>query len=107
MLLKKRLIPIVDNEKTIGLITFYIGNGDTNKYVRDDPWSILDDEPNDGTVCYIDQCITNKEASNHNFSWRVWRHINDYIRQTYPRVRVIRWNRLKGGIPHVYYHRIT
>lgn len=101
MLLKKRLIPILKGSKTVGLISFYIGNL-VSKYVRKNPWSILDDEPETGTTCFIDQCITDKKTCNHNYTWKVWKHFNNYIRQTYPKVKKIRWNRLKGGIAHVY-----
>jgi hypothetical protein len=105
MLERDRLVPIMFGSKMVGFITYYIGSI-TDKYVRDDPWSILDDCPESGTICFVDQLITNKEAGNWKHSRRVWRNFRDFIKNRYPKVHVIRWNRVKQGEPHVYYFSI-
>lgn len=102
MLKRNRLIRITVNGKMIGMITYFIGSlSDT--YVRDDAWSVIDDNPEDGTVCYIDQLITNKDKNNVTYSRAVWKYLVEKIRWYYPKVRMIRWNRVKEGKVHVYY----
>ena len=59
MLKKGRLIPFIIGDKLIGFVSFYITN-DVNKYLRDDPWTVLEDEPETGKVCWVDQCWTQK-----------------------------------------------
>lgn len=90
-----RLINLYTNDKNIGLITFFIGNGNVNKYVRENPWSIVDDEPIKGDTCYIDQLLTSKEKINRYASLRVWADIKKYMRDNFKNVKCIRWNRFK------------
>ena len=97
MMKKDRLIPIIKDNHLIGFITYYIGNDDVNKYVRDDPWVILDDEPFTGNICYIDQMITNKEDENHQYSWWIFGMLLGYICKQYPQVQFVRWNRYKNN----------
>jgi hypothetical protein len=93
---RDRLIPLTVNNKLGGFLTFYIGNGDVSKYVRDDMWSVLDDEPKTGTVCYIDHLIgKDRRLSPH--AVRIWHNIKKYIGFKYPQVQIIRWNRFKNN----------
>lgn len=105
MLEKDRLVPITFGSKLIGFITYYIGSL-TDKYVRDDPWSVLEDNPETGSICFVDQLITDKDVGNWKYSRKVWRNFRDFIKNKYPKVHVIRWNRVKQGEPHVYYKTI-
>lgn len=92
MLKKGRLIPFIMGDKLIGFVSFYITN-DVNKYLRDDPWTVLDDEPKTGKICYIDQVWTNKNIHRHSFE--IWRRLKLFISVEYPQVKIIRWNRWK------------
>ena len=106
MLEKDRLVPIMIGGHLAGFITYYIGSL-AEKYVRDDPWSVVDDDPEHGTICFVDQMITNKAKGNYRYSRAVWKYFREHISKTYPRVRAIRWNRVKQGVPYVFYHTIT
>jgi len=99
---RNRLIPIMgEDNQVVALITFYIGNGNPSKYVREDSWSVVNDEPT-GNVCYIDHLITDGEKDNPRKSYAVWHHVKDYIKQSFPLVEKIRWNRFKGGKVNVH-----
>lgn len=100
MLVKDRLIPITQEDSLVGFITYYIGS-DVDTYVRDDPWSVLEDNP-DGEICFIDQAIMNHEKKYTEFSHSVWSEIKRIIKEKHPSVNLIRWNRFKGGKVHVY-----
>lgn len=104
MLEKDRLVPIVMGDKLVGFITYYIGSV-SEKYVRDDPWSVLEDNT-DGSVCFVDQLITDKNKENIKFSRTVFKNFKNHIATKYPKVHVIRWNRVKRGVPHVFYKSI-
>lgn len=107
MTLRGRLVPILDNgNHVIGFITFYIGDNDTNKYVRDDMWSVVEDEPLNGTICYVDHLITNKDKLNAKKALFVFEVFKQMIKDRFPQVRTIRWNRYKNGGAHVYYKSI-
>jgi len=98
---RDRLIPIVENNKVVALITFYIGNGNPSKYVRENMWSVVDDEPNGDTV-YIDHLVASGDKDNPYKSLVVWKYIKKYLKDKFPSVRLIRWNRFKGGKVNVY-----
>ena len=98
---KNRLIPILEKGKVIALITFYIGNGNVSKYVRDNMWSVLEDEPKTGDTCYIDHLLVPGKHY-HKYTWRVWRKLRMYIAREFPRVNLIRWNRIKGDKSNVH-----
>lgn len=103
MLLRERLIPLYRGNKLGGLLTFFIGDGNIDKYVRNDPWTIIDDEPDTGHVCYVDQLITDKNINNRKYSWAVITNFIRYIQEKYPLVDTVRWNHLKGGQVHVFH----
>jgi hypothetical protein len=102
MMTKDRLIPIVKGNVLIGIITYYIGSSDNiDKYVRDDPWTVLDDEPTTGDICFIDQLIGDKEYKNFKESFKIFSMVCDHIQSKYPQVQLIRWNRVKKGEVYV------
>ena len=92
MLKKGRLIPFIIGNKLIGFVSFYITNN-VNKYLRDDPWTVLDDEPETGKVCWIDQVWTAKNA--HKYSFKIWHRLKQHLRTNYSQVETIRWNRYR------------
>jgi len=89
-------MPITKNDRVKGFITYYIGDDDEDKYVRDDPWSIVEDDPK-GNTCYIDQLITDKQPGNAKYSYQVFKEFKNHIRKCFPNVKYIRWNRVKNG----------
>jgi hypothetical protein len=102
MLKVGRLVPIQIGNRLVAIVTFYIGSI-VDRYVRDDPWSVLKDEADTGTICFVDQLISDKGKENHKYSFIVWRKFKNYIRSEFPKVRVVRWNRVKGDKVYVYY----
>ena len=103
MAAKERLVPVLDDvNKVIGFMTFYIGNGNVDKYIRHDMWSVLDDEPDTGEICYVDQLITNKDKLNPKRSFKTFNLFKQMIKERFPQVHTIRWNRYKKGRVHVY-----
>lgn len=93
MLKKGRLIPFIVGDKLIGFVSFYITN-DVNKYLRDDPWTVLDDEPETGKVCYIDQCWS---KNSHRYSFKIWKGLKQFLKFNYPLVEEIHWKRWKNN----------
>lgn len=103
MIAKDRFVPIIINGKVRGFITYFIGGNDSCKYIRNNPWSIVDDEPTHGTICYIDQCISNKSINNAKYSMQVFNEFIGHIRRKFPRVHTIRWNRFKNKKLYIYH----
>lgn len=100
MLHKKRLIPFFAGDKLICFISFFITNN-PNKYIqRDNPWSIEEDDPNTGKICYIDQIWSNRKA--HNYSFEIWRRLINFIKLNFPKVQEIYWHRWKNEQIHIY-----
>ena len=97
MLAKNRLMPFFRNNKMVCFLTFYIGTiADKDKFVRTDPWSIVDDN-SDGDICWIDQLITSKKSENPKLSYEIWRRFKNFIKENYRNVKHIRWNHWKNG----------
>lgn len=95
MLERDRLIPFITDKRLIGFMTFYICfDGDENKYIRDDPWIVLEDNES-GDVCYIDQLITDKHKDNAKMSYLIWHNFKKYIKEKFPNVKKIKWSRYK------------
>jgi len=94
MLKKGRLIPFIVGDKLIGFVSFYITN-DVNKYLRDDPWTVLDDEPEIGKIAYIEQVWTNKAA--HKYSFEIWKKLKQFLKTNYPLVEEIHWKRWRNN----------
>ena len=105
---RNRLFRISLDNKVKGLITFYIGSW-SEKYVRDNPWEVMNDEPETGTVCFVDHLLVpNKEKENPRYSFTIWNMLKNYIHKNYPKVRLIRWNRLnKQGESNAHYYFFT
>jgi len=101
MIKKDRLVPVYEDKRLLGMITFYIGNGDATKYIRDDMWSIVEDEPKTGKTCYVDHCVTDRNPKNKKHSFIVFKKFIIYIKQVFPQVEEVRWNRFKKGVSYV------
>ena len=98
MLKRNRLIPFFVRDKKTGedklfcIITFYIGNKvDEDKFVRDDMWSVLPDDIN-GNICFIDQWLKDQNYKNFH-SYEIWYRFKEHIKNNFPLVKTIRWNR--------------
>lgn len=98
MAIMGRLLPLRVGDRLGGFITFYIGDDD-EKYIRNNPWILLDDDP-EGTIAYIDQLITDKHLSNPKLSLEVWRYIKGFFKNNYPNVKCIKW--VRGGKRRTY-----
>ncbi len=99
---RDRLMMFHKNNKLQWFVTYYIGNGNSNKYIRNDPWTVLDDEPKTGTICYIDQLIANGDKINPRRLLEAFSYFTDLIKSQFPRVEHVRWNRFKNGKVFVY-----
>lgn len=95
MLKKDKLFPFIHEGKMWGFLTYYIGNDNTDKYVRDDMWSVLEDESETGNICYVDHYITTKNKANPRLSFGAWRDFKNYIRDKHPLIKYFRHNRYK------------
>ena len=78
-----------------GIVTFLIGDDDEKYLYNKEPWKIIDDDPNGGTL-YVDQLLiksatpirqVHKEASKF-FKWAV---------KTYPNVKRAKWVRVNAA----------
>ena len=101
---RNRLIPLRFKGKLKGLVTFYIANGNIEKFINRDPWHIVDDSP-DGETVYIDQCVTN-HAISPLMSLSIYHNVIDYIKSEFPAVKYVRWNRWKNDKLNQYKRRI-
>ena len=100
MLRKNRLIPFIRNGELICFISFYITNNPEKYIQRDNAWSVEEDEPEKGTIAVIDQLWSNREA--HKYSFQIWNNLIDFIKNTYPLVKKIRWNRWKNNRIYIF-----
>ena len=101
MLKKGRLIPFIIGDKLIGFVSFYITN-DVNKYLRDDPWTVMEDEPETGKVCWVDQVWVKNEYRCCKYSFKIWHRLKQYLKTNYPQVEKVRWNRYRHNITKEY-----
>jgi len=102
MLEKNRLVPVIYNNELISFVTFYIGNSeDERKYVRDDMWSVIDDDIN-GDTCFVDQAWSNKEIKCNGHQFRICKQFYDYVKNNFKNVKTIRWNRWKNNKVNIY-----
>ena len=93
MLEKGRLMPFIAGDRLGAFITFYICNkGEENKYLRDNMWSVEEDNPN-GNCCYIDQFWSDNNLANPKMSYRAWKGFKRYIKNTFRNVECIVWKR--------------
>ena len=108
MLKRNRLLPFFYKGKMICFISFFIGNkNEEGKFVRDDPWSVLDDDSN-GDMCFIDQLWTNKTSHwiNHKLTYMVWHNFKNFIKENYPQAEYIYFRRWKNNKVNIYIKRI-
>ncbi len=89
-----RLIHLATNDGRQGILTYFIGNGNPNKYQKRDMWSVIDDEPNGNTI-YCDQLITDHNEENPYVAFSIWKDIKRYFKEKYPAINRIRWIRFK------------
>lgn len=94
MLERNRLLPVFNEGKMKCLITYFIGNGNPDKYQKRDMFTVVDDEPNTGNVCYVDHLISDRKV-NHKYSKVVWNYLINHIKGSFPQVKQLRWNRAK------------
>ena len=87
---KNRLYAIRKNGKLIGWITYYLCNGDINKYINKEPYEVLEDNKN-GDTCYIDHLIGTYGRTYAKESLQIWFGFKDYIKRQFPQVDKIRW----------------
>jgi len=97
MLKKERLLPIKSQGVISGFLSFYITNDD-EKYIKADPYAVLDDDPN-GEICYVAQVIVPKEVEN---PIRIWSNFKKHIKDNFGNVKYIHWNRGKNGTMYSY-----
>lgn len=95
MLKRNRLISFFKDDKMKCFITYFIGNGNADKYMKKYSWAVVDDEPETGDTCYVDQIISDHEEKNHKYSRIVWDMLIKHIKENYPQVKKIRWIRVK------------
>jgi len=103
MLLRERLIPIRIEGKLIGIITYFIGDN-TDKFVRNEPFDVLDDDKY-GKGIYIDQLIVDGQVSQKK-AFKALKMLKFIIKEKHPNAEYIRWNRHKRGVSNVYYRNI-
>ncbi len=95
MKIRNRLLPLYDNGKLCALLTFYIGNGNGDNFVRDNPWQVVKDNEN-GNCCYIDQLLRNKNYKKKINSFKVWYNLKEFIKSRFPHIRKITWRRWRN-----------
>lgn len=91
MIEKNRLMPIIVDGRWAAFITFYITNN-IHEYDNKDPWGIFEDNP-DGSICYINQMMTDMHKDNKNFSFCALSNFKIFIKNKFPNVKYIFWRR--------------
>jgi hypothetical protein len=93
---RKRLFPLRYENKLVGLITFLIGDEkDLERYVRYDPWDLIEDN-DEGSICYIDHLLVDKEYRGKLNSFLIWVNLRNYIENNFSNVSQITWKRFKN-----------
>ncbi len=92
---KGRLIHLSTQDGRKGILTYFIGNGNPEKYQKRDMWSVINDEPETGDTIYCDQLLTDHDEQNPYIALSVWRDIRKYFRNKYPNVLHIKWKRYR------------
>lgn len=98
---RNRLIPIREDNKLIGIVTFFVGNGEIDKYVRENSWTVVDDDSNGDTI-YIDHLVGTKGKSYSKYSLEVWHYLKTYWKKRFKNITKIRWNRYKNNVVKTY-----
>ena len=106
MLNKNRLLPFFHNNKLFGFVSFYIGNeNDNNKFIRENMWSILEDNAN-GSICWIDQLWGTQNHNYSKYSFEIWKMLKDFLKLNFPSVSIIHWNRWKNNKRYTFIKKI-
>ena len=107
MLKKDRLIPVFIQGEFKGLITFFIGDeSEEDRYIRDDMWSVVEENNPNGEVLYIDQFLSDHDVKNARWGVYFWNKLIIYIKERFPQIKIIRWNRFKNNKVNTYRKRI-
>ena len=85
-----RLIHLSTEDGRNGILTYFIGNGNPDKYQKREMWTIVNDEPNGDTI-YCDQLITDHNKLNAYIGLSMWHDIKRYFKNRYPNIDKIRW----------------
>lgn len=104
MLLRDRAFTFYVGDRLGCLITYYIGNGNMDRYTKRDPWTVIDDEPETGTTCYVDQLITDHNKENRKYAWTLWHVLIQYIKEKYPQVERLKWKRYNHKMRRINVH---
>ena len=96
MINRNRCFFIKVNSKCRGIITYFLCNGDVDKYINKEVWEILDDNDKGDTV-YVDILLTDKQQDNPHYSLETWRNFKEYIKLNHPKISYFRWNRFKDN----------
>lgn len=98
---KNRLVGLKDNRgNVIGLLTFYIGNGNPEKFIRNNPWSVLSDDEN-GDCIYVDHLLGTKNINHFKYSFKIWKYLKEYFKR-FKNVKYIHWARFKDGKHYIF-----
>lgn len=95
MINRNRCFFIKVDGKCRGLITYFLCNGDVDRFIHKEVWEVLDDHKTGDTV-YIDTLLTDKQPENPRYTFETWRKFKNHILSSYPQVRNLRWNRYKN-----------
>jgi hypothetical protein len=95
MINRNRCFFIKVDGKCRGLITYFLCNGDVDRFIHKEPWEVLDDK-NDGDTCYTDVLLTDKQKDNPCYSFQTWRNFKKYIGSNHPNVNRWIWRRYKN-----------
>ena len=85
-----RLLHLSTEDGRNGILTYFIGNGNPDKYQKREMWSIVNDEPNGDTI-YCDQLITDHNKLNAYIGISMWKEIKRYFKSKYHNIDKIRW----------------
>ena len=88
MVSRKRFYPIRKDGKLIGFITYYLCNGNIEKYINKEPYEIVDDSIN-GDVIYIDHLIGSYGETYAKDSLSIWFGLKEYFKKQFPHIHRI------------------
>lgn len=85
-----RLIPIRTDGKLRGIITFFIGNGNPDKYTNREMWKVITDDPK-GDTFYADHFVSDGKKQNAREAIMIWHNIKNYLKRRFPTLKKFRW----------------
>lgn len=87
---RNRLYPVRKDGKLIGFISYYVCNGDIDKYINKEPYEILEDNAN-GDCIYIDHLIGTFNKTYAKDSLQIWFGLKKYLKRQFPHIHKIKW----------------